>query len=332
MPKRANGLPLMSDALFPAGLVIDQCESDLDRLRDFAKAWNHDYAVRDHRNFTARFLLAHSLHAQLGIIQYGAGYGIHGITPPGALTIVIPYPETHLGVCGGRAVEPRGVILSNGEREFEYRLEAATRHVTIVLDRPLAESTLPEMLTAARSGPGAVLKLSDDETHRNAIRFAESLMQRARRDPDILRRTPDRFARDLAALLAEISYETAAQRNGIRRFAAARKAMEIIRHARDQELNIAQLCAYAGVPKRTLFQGFCELYGLTPMQYLRLLRLADVRRDLLASGRAASITEIALDHGFSHLGRFSAEYRAVYGELPAQTRSGSSPRGEARPF
>ena len=32
-----------------------------------------------------------------------------------------------------------------------------------------------------------------------------------------------------------------------------------------------------------------------------------------------SVTEVALDHGFMHLGRFSEAYRKRFGELPSQT-------------
>ena len=38
-----------------------------------------------------------------------------------------------------------------------------------------------------------------------------------------------------------------------------------------------------------------------------------------ADPRSNSVTETALEWGFSHLGRFSAEYRALFGELPSET-------------
>jgi AraC-like DNA-binding protein len=32
-----------------------------------------------------------------------------------------------------------------------------------------------------------------------------------------------------------------------------------------------------------------------------------------------SVTELALDYGFLHLGRFSESYRQQFGELPSET-------------
>lgn len=61
--------------------------------------------------------------------------------------------------------------------------------------------------------------------------------------------------------------------------------------------------------------------GRTPTTILRDLRLDAVRERLQASPDTA-ITELALTHGFGHLGRFSAYYRERFGELPTQTQRG----------
>ena len=57
------------------------------------------------------------------------------------------------------------------------------------------------------------------------------------------------------------------------------------------------------------------------MRYLRMLRLGEVRRELLKSaGSQRSISEIALDAGFSHLSQFTVDYKKVFGETPSATR------------
>ncbi|NLZ12221.1 MAG: AraC family transcriptional regulator [Alcaligenaceae bacterium] len=54
------------------------------------------------------------------------------------------------------------------------------------------------------------------------------------------------------------------------------------------------------------------------MVLLRNMRLDAVRHTLQTSP-GANVTTIALDHGFGHLGRFSAYYRERFGELPRDT-------------
>jgi len=56
------------------------------------------------------------------------------------------------------------------------------------------------------------------------------------------------------------------------------------------------------------------------MQYVKLIRLQAVRRSLLDSHPlSGTIGGVASEYGFSQLGRFSADYRKVYGELPSVT-------------
>jgi adenylate cyclase len=66
--------------------------------------------------------------------------------------------------------------------------------------------------------------------------------------------------------------------------------------------------------------------GTTPLGWTRRMRLARVRQALQHAGLEDSVTGIALSNGFAQLGRFAAEYRRAFGELPSRTmrRSQSS--------
>lgn len=85
-------------------------------------------------------------------------------------------------------------------------------------------------------------------------------------------------------------------------------------------LSLVDLAQIAGVTPRTLSAICRRNRGVSPMELLRNLRLEGAREKLL-SDEDASITAIALEHGFWHLGRFSAYYRERFGELPRQTGS-----------
>jgi len=83
-------------------------------------------------------------------------------------------------------------------------------------------------------------------------------------------------------------------------------------------LSLVDLARVAGVTTRTLNAICHRNRGVSPMELLRNLRLEGAR-DKLLSDEDASITDVALEHGFGHLGRFSAYYRERFGELPRQT-------------
>jgi AraC-like DNA-binding protein len=83
-------------------------------------------------------------------------------------------------------------------------------------------------------------------------------------------------------------------------------------------LYLAEICAATGVSERTLRVCCHDHLGIGPMQYLRLRRMHLARHALLlAEPTGATVTEIATDFGFCELGRFSVEYRALFGESPS---------------
>ncbi|WP_158231353.1 helix-turn-helix domain-containing protein [Bradyrhizobium sp. C9] len=85
---------------------------------------------------------------------------------------------------------------------------------------------------------------------------------------------------------------------------------------------IAELCRHVGVSRRTLQGCFQDALGLTPLQYLRMLRLNAVRRELralAATGQPVSIGDVAARWGFWHWSRFTENYRQLFGELPSHT-------------
>ena len=60
--------------------------------------------------------------------------------------------------------------------------------------------------------------------------------------------------------------------------------------------------------------------GISPLHYLRAIRLNGVRRQLREQPHA-SVAEIAAIWGFSHQSQFAADYRKLFGACPSQSRS-----------
>ena len=95
----------------------------------------------------------------------------------------------------------------------------------------------------------------------------------------------------------------------------------------DEPLHMSALCRTLAVSERTLRKAFHKIHGLPPCRRLRMLRLAKARRALLsADSRRVTVTEIATGFGFVELGRFSVEYRKMFGETPSQTLHHAFPR------
>src|SRR4029077_6927809 len=88
----------------------------------------------------------------------------------------------------------------------------------------------------------------------------------------------------------------------------------------EESLHISALCIALAVSERTLRKAFHRAYGLPPCRHLRMLRLSQARRALLSADcELVPGIEIATGFGVVELGRFSVEYRKVFGESPSQT-------------
>jgi len=106
-----------------------------------------------------------------------------------------------------------------------------------------------------------------------------------------------------------------------------KRVEEYIRANLHEPLTIEQLAAFAGVSASTLFAGFRNCHGMSPMAWVRQLRLERVRDELrgVAGKHPVSVTDVALKWGFAHLGRFAMEYKRAFGESPSvslRNRSG----------
>jgi AraC-like DNA-binding protein len=97
-------------------------------------------------------------------------------------------------------------------------------------------------------------------------------------------------------------------------------AVEQIRAAPQHAWTVAALAAGSFCSVRSLQAGFVHDLGTTPMRYLASVRMAGAHGDLArADPFLSSVSGIATDWGFSHLGRFSAAHRRSFGESPSQT-------------
>jgi AraC family ethanolamine operon transcriptional activator len=97
----------------------------------------------------------------------------------------------------------------------------------------------------------------------------------------------------------------------------------------DQAVTVPDLCAQLHVSRRTLQYCFEDVIGLSPVQYLRAIRLNGVRRQLRALAKGAqretgtraatSVQDVAAQWGFWHLSQFASDYRKLFGQTPSAT-------------
>lgn len=98
------------------------------------------------------------------------------------------------------------------------------------------------------------------------------------------------------------------------------RAIDYLAANLEHDVTVADLARVACVSVRALEEGFRRHVRATPLQYARGLKLDRIRQILQHQQPIpGNVTTLAHRHGFIHLGRFAAYYKARFGESPSQT-------------
>lgn len=100
-----------------------------------------------------------------------------------------------------------------------------------------------------------------------------------------------------------------------------RRAMAFIEQNAGSHIRTEDVATAAGIGTRGLQSAFRRHCGCTPTEYHRRIRLGGAHRELVVADptRGDTVAAIADRWSFSNHGRFSIEYRAMYGILPSET-------------
>lgn len=104
------------------------------------------------------------------------------------------------------------------------------------------------------------------------------------------------------------------------RNARLRAAVQYIHDHAAEPVTVAELSEASGLSVRSVQESFRRVFDVSPLTYLRHVRLDRVRAELLElDPQLGAVGDVARRWGFAHLGRFSASYAERFGEYPKQT-------------
>lgn len=105
----------------------------------------------------------------------------------------------------------------------------------------------------------------------------------------------------------------------LRRWSLAREVESHLLNNLAQPITLKELCERFYISKSPLISAFQEMTGMSPLAYLKVLRLHAVRRVLKYADSGITIVSVMHKFGFWHAGRFSVDYKKLFGELPSET-------------
>jgi len=271
-----------------------------------------------------------SMSTTLGIIEYGTDVtvGVTDVDSFNSYSLSLPLSGEQELSRGGvllRSDRDHGVIVSPNQSQ-QLSITGDCRKLQVVITRSAMRKTLEDMLQHPLDTPLCFEPEMDVVTGsvaswwRTVRHFIEE-MERSELYGQLL------FNRDLeSALLKGLilsqphNYSAELrERLGVKLPHYLVRAKDFIHaHARDV-LNLDDIEAAAGVSRFKLFEDFRKYFEMSPMAYLKKYRLMGVRQEILEDRSAHNISVIAMGWGFSHLGRFSCEYRKLFDETPSMT-------------
>jgi AraC family ethanolamine operon transcriptional activator len=255
---------------------------------------------------------------------------VQGLSPPGMFSFAVPLKVGGASSWWGAPLHETGLpAMMPGGIHVDFTEEH--QHLVALIDLGVLRESMPgDLLDAIEAACREhVLPASRDAVARLGATL-NALLNSTQADPKVLHYPHAVRAMEqdmLAAFRQSLMPPTLTPRRAGRatRQGGLKRAVEYLRSTDSRSVTVADLSAVARVTQRTLEYAFRDNFGMSPLGFLNLRRYHATRKDLLAADpKTATVSEIALNNGFHHLGRFAVHYKKLFGESPSQTLARSS--------
>jgi AraC-like DNA-binding protein len=302
---------------------------------------SHYYPAKVERLSRDEFLLAPRLsavelpHLTIGYVRFGTEASVD----PGDLVayhVNVPLQGTVVSVCGEqKAVASPGMAAVFSPRRHTYlpRWGAGAAQLCIKLDRNTVEQEL-----AALMGRPVVKPIDfrlglpiDKGPGKRWLGLLGSLLEYVDSHPTAGRasaRHLELLEQSLISglLLAQLHSYTDDLGDGAGSTAqqsSLDRVIETVTSSPEDLYSLTDLSRLASLSARGLQYAFQERFGVSPMQFVRQVRLDRAFKEL--SNGTRPVADVAYRLGFSNLGRFARAYQARFGELPSDTVAAARP-------
>jgi len=309
-------------------LALDQC--DPDQLTEVIHGTDMHHRLLPGG---ARTVVLEKLRIGTGSLQrgrYGMGILVNGAWPRGLVTVGVVLQSPTEAIVNGFACPPPSLQLYAEGCELTYRAAPGSAWIAYCVERERIQrsalKTHGRPLPVPRAGCLSI-RLEPQAGWRIAATIQALLAPTAANRPSgAIDPCADALEEQLHFEIAR-ALDTAGSLGGCRELRQAdhrrrlmARAEEYLRENLSEPFSLSGFADSVGVSPRMLEHHFRRAFGVTPSTWHRCMKLDAARRDLQkARATGERIAEIAMRRGFLHLGRFSQEYRQLFGERPRDT-------------
>ncbi|MCZ4352708.1 helix-turn-helix domain-containing protein [Roseovarius aestuarii] len=224
----------------------------------------------------------------------------------------------------GESVDAGQLLVFSGSSGFEFlspqnfRFYGIEIDVDGISDPKLAQMTseLRQMFAQSRraitlnSEERFILTASLDAVNRRTMGLKSALVSADQSQIDALNRQM------VGTVLDCLSRDVTSPVHGVKHWDIVTQIRDLVKSNPQCPRTVAELTVELGVSRRTLQNACRDILDVSPVQYLRSLRLSEVRQTIET---ASSVTDVATEYGFWHLSYFARDYRVMFGESPSKT-------------
>lgn len=309
------------------GFLIASVFKDIDHFAEVGRKWNVDFRQLEPGLLDARLLQVATDTVQLMEARFDRRIEQQGCSPAGSTTIAVPLASDPKLVWRQRQVPTDSVLIYRPGSEIDGASrpgfhvvavsieDAEFTRIAMTLDHPEVIEFIKNNEVASLSK--ATMQRLQSDLRRMCSTFhgrpTGSISSRHRRILE--RRLPALMIRTLAESLPSPHRHPITDRQR-----ALQAALDFIYTQPHDAVTVRDLCRATGNSERVLQYAFRSHFDITPGAYLKATRLASIRRQLRQSSpQKGTISNLANEWGFWHMGQFAADYRLHFGELPSET-------------
>ncbi|MDI9897437.1 AraC family transcriptional regulator [Rhodococcus sp. IEGM 1381] len=312
------------------GADFEQASAMVSGIINPHKAWMKSV---DRSRLNVRFFASQQGAVTFSYLRYGTEVEISAPDPASCYCLMLPVDGSALVQCGGERILTSSTLASVPSPGAPLRMTwSADAALAIVrIEREAVEEHLRGLVHGPLTVP-LETKLSLDFGGPRGSRW-RSVFELLRADAAQRQMDPSGLStRASASVVNELVlnalllwhpnnyWERLERHDRPARAPYVRHAIDFAREHLGEPITVAMMAQHAGVSIRALQAGFTRDVGCSPSEYVRDIRLDEVRRELIQSDLAnPRVTDIALKWGFSHVGRFAHTYHQRFGELPSET-------------
>ena len=307
---------------FPAGKVVQSPPLTIDVVDYRQFEWDFDAKhLQKGRPLLFETRGFYTPHIQFGLAHYSSAFMSTGLAPRKCITFIYARSRGIVNFRNDR-FSSRELFITGDKTELDMVLGNSSDILTIAVEENFFHRTfqahygrpLEESIRDHRFSIEAKLEKNFlDFIHRWIETFAKlTPEERLRIDYSLVEQE---ILHDLFGfLILQPNPNSAKSRNMLK------KSRELLRESLYYNLKINEIVTELGISLRSLEYLFRNNLGISPKNYLQLLRLHAARDDLLAADPTTTrVTDIAIKYAFFHMSHFAAEYKKLFGETPAQT-------------